>query len=267
MKINLKFPAKYKKPIRIAVWLITIFSIVEAFLSFPPMLSGIIAILLTGLLYVVERIIFVQNILWVYPFEERLFNRLGVAWFKQFDKNDQIVIGLGTIAKSKTDAKKIYQLYKNWCYGKYSGDDENIKISFVLEGESKYTMFVYPGKRKSKEDELKHEVKQELEEKNVEYNVSSSVFQYFYNCNEYGTRPEIKEAMEIIKKTNKVIINACFIKNNKLESYAKRGILIENIEFLDRQKISPKRLEHNFQWSDPNETSKEILSELEKIKI
>lgn len=267
MKINYQLPIKYKKPIRISTWIITAFSIIEAFLSFPPILSGIIAIALTGILYVIERIIFEQTILWVYPFEEKLFDRLGVAWFKEQSKKGQIIVGLATIANSKNDAKKIYQLFRNWCYGKYSGTDENIKIIFVMEGDSKYSMFIYPGERDFKKNKLEKQVKDELNEKNVEYNIGPTLFQYIYNCNEFATRPEIKEAIDIIKATNKVLINACYIKNGKLESHAKRGILINEIEFINRENVTSKRLEYDCKWSDPKEIPEKVLSKLEKIKM
>lgn len=261
-----KLPIKYKKPIRISTWIINIFSIVVAFFSLPPALSVIIAVCLTTILYVVEKIIFVQKILWVYSFEESLHHRLGVAWSKDID-DGKVLAGLNSIAESKSDAKKMYQLFKAWCYGKYSGNDDNIKITFVMEGESRYSVFIYPGRRKSKQSELERQIESGQNEKNVENVFSKSLFQYIYNCNEFGTRPEIKELFDIIRINNQVLINTCYIKDNKLVSYAKKGISIRNIEFIERANITSGRLEYECEWLDPNKKARKKSEKLSKVEI
>jgi len=267
MNPKYKLPIKYKKPIRISTWIINIFSIVVAFFSLPPVFSVIIAVCLTTALYIAEKTIFVQKILWIYPFEERLHDRLGVAWSKYIYDNDKVFAELNSIAESKSDAKKIYQLFKAWCYGKYSGNDDNIRITFVMEGESRYSVFIYPGRRKSKQSELERQIESGRNEKNVEHVFSKSFFQYIYSCNEFGTRPKIKELFDVIRTTNQILINTCYMKNNKLVSYAKKGILIRNIEFIERADVTSDRLEYDCEWLDPNKKARKNSEKLSKVEI
>lgn len=55
--------------------------------------------------------------------------------------------GIGLLYENRFAAKESYAVLRSWNFGRFIDEHRNIHVSFVREGGSRYSFFIYPGVR------------------------------------------------------------------------------------------------------------------------
>ncbi len=258
--------SKYRLFTKIIIWTISVGSIIIAFFSLPIFAAVLIAVICVVIPLIIDKIVFRYNILWIHPdLSDILLRRIGFSWF--YEKNNgKMTPGFSILYERKYDAKYAYNILKSWNYGKYIDTQGNISVNFIDESENKFSVFLYPGERKQREEEIKATLKEKFPA-NSELNLKNRMFISIQNCGDYSDRPEMIEAFKLIRKTGKVLINTCYVVDNKIKSYAKRKFVIEKIRFVDRAALTEKDLEYKQVWENPIQKYPENAERVSKISI
>jgi len=146
---KLILPGKYKRAVKIFKVILTLISLLSAFLIFQ---SVFIAFLFGLAVYVIstilEKIIFTYSTLYVHPlpsFELDQEKWIAVFWgYAKDPKNNNEIPLLGLQFSDEDYAKNIYDLLLSWSFGEHDDKDNNIKLSVILTDENSYSFFCYP---------------------------------------------------------------------------------------------------------------------------
>jgi hypothetical protein len=262
--MKIKLNSKYRQLLNIIVWILSIGSLILAFFSLPVVLAVMIAILCFAFPLFIDRIIFKYHILWVDSgLTDLFFDRLGFSWFYSIDNNIKIP-GISILFENRYEAKQAYSILKSWNFGAYKDLNGNIRISIIDENNKKYSIFVYPRDNKIREQQLIDYIKNKLP-KNSEIHIDKKLFIWMQNCGDYSKRPEILEAISLIKESDKVFVNTSFVVNNKIRFYAKRSIQISKIKSLKRAELLSDDIEFYNLWEDPFKKYPSLSKRVSKI--
>ncbi|MBS5908150.1 MAG: hypothetical protein KIC84_13090 [Dysgonomonas mossii] len=258
--------ARYRNVINLILWGISILSIIIAFFTVPIPIAVSISILSILFPLLVERILFRYEIVWVYPgIVDFIYNRLGFVWFYHETEKKEKIYGFQILYEKKENAKFVYSTLRSWNYNKYIGTSSNIIVSFIEEGNNKFSYFVYPGTREIRENQIKLFWEKKIN-KSV-FEINTKVFSWVQNCADYSDRPEVLSAIESIRNNNKILINTAYMKNNIVESYAKKSILISGIKFIKREDLTEKDIEYLQKWEDPNIVVPDLVEQFSKVQL
>jgi hypothetical protein len=264
MRISLD--SKYRKITKITLWTLSIGSIIIAFFSIPILFAVIFAVICVSIPLLIERIVFRYNIVWVFPeLTTILFNRLGFTWFYD-ENNGNKTAGFAIIFERKYEAKHAYAILKSWNYNQYIDKVGNISVTFIDEGDNKFSVFLYPGVRKVREEQLLASIKKDYP-RNSEFKIDKKVFIWIQNCGDYSDRPEMLKLFQSIQESDKILLNTAYVVNNEIKSYAKRNFILEKIRFIERKGLSDRDLEKNQDWEDPIKKYPDNADRVSKIKL
>ena len=73
--------------------------------------------------------------------------------------------------------------------------------------------------------------------------------------------------MNTIRNNGEILVNTAYLKDEEVESYAKKCIHVKDVKFLKREELSKKDLEYNQFWEDPLSKSPDLVERLSKVKI
>lgn len=258
--------AKYRPVINALLWMISGISIIVAFFTVPVPFAVAIALLSAFMPFVANKVFFKYGIIWVYPgLIDFIQDRLGFVWFKK-SINEQEVYALSILYERKDNAKTVYSILRTWNYNKYKDHSANIVISIIDEGENKYSLFIYPGERKLMEEYIRDYHSESSSSRSV-FNIERKIFSWVHNCADYSNRPEMLLAMNTIRNNGEILVNTAYLKDEEVESYAKKCIHVKDVKFLKREELGKKDLEYNQFWEDPLSKSPDLVERLSKVKI
>lgn len=264
--MRISIDSKYRKITKVILWTLSIGSIIIAFLSIPIPFAVVIAIICVAIPLLIEKIVFRYNIVWVFPeLTDLLFNRLGFTWFYD-EYNGKKTAGFAIIFERKYEAKHAYSILKSWNYNQFIDKLGNISVTFIDEGDNKFSVFLYPGERKVREEQLLASIKKKYP-RNSEFNIEKRIFIWIQNCGDYSDRPEMVELFKSIKESDNILLNTAYVINNEIKSYAKRNFVIEKIRFIKRQEVTDRDLERIQEWEDPIKKYPDNADRASKIKI
>ena len=247
--LNKGLPIKYRKPLKCFVWVLSFSSVAISFCTLPPILAGVVSVIALIAPWIVSRIIFLHHSLWVMPSfsEDSERNRLGTIWFWEELKGKSL-LGLGLLYEDFEYAKEAYNVLRSWNFGRFIDEEGNIQVSIIDEGDHRYSMFTYPGKRSQGEEQIKARVYAGHAENTAAF--VSRLFQYTTTCANYSDRPEVEERLQDLKRLNTLLLNTYFCDGREIKPLAKRFFKLKRFRFLKRSDLTSKDLEFHVEWSD-----------------
>ena len=135
---------RYKNIIKIVNRTVVVISILISFFALPTYINIATAFIFALIGFLVEKIVFVYNIVHINPFPQRI------------RRNQQVSIGYGymddemkrpfiyLVYRTKTEAIEHYQQFESIVLGKLNDEDNNLVLSIVFEDNIRYALYIYP---------------------------------------------------------------------------------------------------------------------------
>jgi hypothetical protein len=248
---QIKIDRKHKLVVKIALFLVPLVSIALSFFSFPIEIAVSLTVLLVILPITLNWFVFQFNVLHVMPFptDKMLKNKLGTTWFAS-DIETMEGLGLMLLFKTKESAKDAFQMFKAWNQGKTIDSIENIVLSAVIEGDGKYSLFLYPGDRFKKLNETKESVKKKMGDKD---NVNLSVAKFYMQfCFDYRNDELKTKCIESLPHVDELNLNVGYIQSGEVMPYSKVGFRLKKFILVLRDSELLGAIEKSLGWDDPS---------------
>lgn len=244
---------KFEKNVKWITRIITFIGIAISLISFPPIISLVIALVLAGLDFIFEKLIFEYTVMIVQPFPD--FEVDNNQWLTNgylfpnpdFKDDTTLKIHFGPVYQDKEYAIMFFKYMIEWNIGEHNDPDNNICISFVLENDNSYTTFFYANpKRKWLSDAFDEQV-QALKLGKYGKNQQSLVFQMIYM-----KKLKIKEGtlftkfIEQQKKDSIFYFVPFYIENEQLVAIDELKIIKNKYQLRKRNELSDKDIEYHF---------------------
>jgi uncharacterized protein YdhG (YjbR/CyaY superfamily) len=243
----MKIKGKYKKTIKIINWGLIIFGMLSSFITLPPVIAFILSVALFIIGILIDKLIYTYSTFHVMPLpnDNIIFNRIGSVWSMENYQNKEYIV-FGQAYKTKTAASEAFNLMRQWNYMDYIDRNQNIVLSIIDEGENRYTILLYPGKRGIEEfhDDLGKKTYGDNSETKV------IVFKTFYpTFVDYSNCPEKIELMNRLKNEEEILLNTFYVKDNEPSKYSNRPIRLRKINIIKRNEIL-NGLENGIKWDE-----------------
>lgn len=248
---QIKIDRKHKLTVKVALFLVPLVSIAFSFFSFPIEVAVSLTVFLVILPIILNWFVFQFNVMHVMPFptDEMLNHNLGLAWFAS-DFETMEGLGLMFLFKTKDIARDAFQMFKAWNQGKTIDLLENIVLSAVIEGDGKYSLFLYPGKRFEKLDKTKEYAKQKMGDKD-RVNLSVAKF-YMQFCFDYSNDELKTKCIESLSHVNELNFNVGYVKNCEAIPYSKVGLRLKKFTLQRRDSATLGEIEKSLCWNNPS---------------
>jgi len=254
---QINIDVKYKLAIKIALFLVPLVSIALSFFSFPVEAAVSLTVLLVIIPITLNWFVFQFNVMHVMPFptDEMMKHKLGTTWFAS-DLETMEGLGLMFLFKTKNSAKDAFQMFKAWNQGKTIDSLENIVLSGVIEGNGKYSIFIYPGDRVKKLDETINNAKLSLGEKDkVKLSVAKFYMQF---CFDYSNDELKTNCINSLPHVDELNFNVGYVENGEVISYSKVGFRLKKFTLQPRSSSALGAIEQSLEWDDPTGKLPEI---------
>jgi len=149
-KYTVILPDKYKKPIKMIKYVLSVIGLFSAFIIFKTVFIAFLfglGLFLIGKL--IERTTFSYFTMFVHPlpdFKVDMAKWIGTGFCYYPDpQNANVEIPVVSwIFSDKEYATNIHNLMFAWSYGNYEDKDKNISLSVILHNNNQYTFYCYP---------------------------------------------------------------------------------------------------------------------------
>jgi len=165
---------------------------------FTPYLAFLIAVLiaLTGLFF--QKAIFQYTTIYIQPMPD--FEYDPKEWKGMvfgFATSPELLNFVGCAFSTEKTAHNFFQLLKSWNYYNNEDKDNNICLSFILENEREYSVFLYPNRnRKTVEDYFQKVEELRKYEKYGKKHQQLVMHRNFFNTFPYGQNSQLKQFIE-----------------------------------------------------------------------
>lgn len=221
-----------------------------SFFSLPLEIAVIISVVFAIIPFILDRFVFIYNIVHIMPMptEGMLSHVIGSSWFS---KDTDTMDGLGFIIvfKYKEPAKEAFSMLKAWNYGKVIDASENIAFRAIVEGDGKYSIFIFPGDRI---DSLRYSESIAKDKYGTASCVALNVVKFYMQfCFDYSNEELKMKCIESMPHISELILNIGYIENDEIKIYSKRGFRLRNFTLKDRYDSNIGAIEKSLNWEDP----------------
>lgn len=248
--MKIQIDKKYRLAVKSALIIIPILSIIISFFSLPTILALITSSLFVLVPFVMNQLVFQYKVMHVMPIPDNddvVRYALGTSWFAE-EIDTLSGLGLSIIYKYRETAKDSYSLLKSWNYGKVIDQNANITLSIVIEGNDKYSLFIYPGNRDESLNNTKSLVEAH-EGPNAETKIAVMKF-HFQFCHDYSNDELKKKIIGGLPYVKELLLNVAYVKNDEVIMYSKKGFRLQRFFFQERSSLEPGTIEYANTWSD-----------------
>ncbi len=228
-----------------------------SFFSLPLEIAVVVSVMFAIVPFILDRFVFIYNIVHIMPMptEGMLLHIMGSSWFSK-GTSTMDGLGFGIIFKYKETAKEAFSMFKAWNYGKVIDASENIAFRAIVEGDDKYSVFVFPGDRI---DSLHHSESLAKDTYGTASCVALSVVKFHMQfCFDYSNEELKMKCIESMPHISELILNIGYIENDEIKFYSKRGFRLRNFTLKDRSDSSIGAIEKSLNWDDPTDKLPEI---------
>lgn len=140
--------------------------LLSSLLSFSIPLSFALALCLLLLEQFIERIVFTYAIMYVQPmpdftYDPREWAGMGYAFPR--DQSDEKKLNVvGPAFRTEEFAEKFFGLLRTWNYNDEVDQEDNVCVSFIIEEDSEYTVYIYPNKDRPSAKSFWEEIEKKL---------------------------------------------------------------------------------------------------------
>ena len=155
---------KYEKFVKWFLRILTLFGIVSSVIAFP---IWYISLSFAAVLFLIEQFfeksIFQYTSIYVQPMPDFKYDPeewKGMAFAFPQDTDPKLLNVVGCAFSSKEYAHKFFKLIKAWNYNKIEDKDNNICLSFIVEDEREYSVYLYPSAERETVDQFFQEAEE-----------------------------------------------------------------------------------------------------------
>ncbi len=145
-------PDTYEKSVQLTLKIIFILGILGIFIAFPPPYSWFLSLFLLLLEQIIERISFEFISIYIQP----TTRWEGLSAISYIIEKKTYTIGL--VVKDEAYGRELLKNIRGWNYGNDDDPDNNINISFVIEDNREFTIYLYPSSKRASIREAKEEI-------------------------------------------------------------------------------------------------------------
>ena len=247
----IRISSRYRVLLRIVSYAIPILSIAIAAIILPYFIALPVAIVLILTPYFLKKVILKYNILLFMPLPTENVIRflLGTTWYTgNTETLDET--GLGLLFKYKSAAQDAYNMLKAWNYNKLIDKENNIECIFINEGESRYTIIIYPGDRYRSINYVEHKTSRMYVEKS-EADIMSVRFTMSF-CLDYSKEDLKITIVEALPRLEYLNLNTFYIDKEIMIPFAKRSFKLYGIKTIDRKDVVKGSIEDFYKWKNPD---------------
>ncbi|QUL53370.1 hypothetical protein KDC22_23635 [Paenibacillus tritici] len=250
---------RYKNKIKYISRTVVIISVIIAFFTFPTYINVAAASMFALIGYLIEKIVFVYNIVHVNPFPQKI------------RKNQHVSIGYGYIDdemnrpfiylvyKTKTEAIEHFQFFESIVLGKLNDEDNNLILSIVFEDSLRYSLYIYPSPFRISALHTVNAVESTLD-KNERVNLKVMSYIDFLPAI-YTGEQELKEIFKKFIQQTPIEFNTCYLNNGEIIPIRKKPIKKYHLRLVERSELGDVDVESKIEWFNPIEQrDKEISS-------
>ena len=149
---------KYEKAVRWSVWTLTGIGVLSSVVVFAKWYAALaFAVLLLAVTVLLQKAVFQFTSIYVQPLPD--FEYDPAQWKAMafavlpVPKEDMLNV-VGCAFASPEYADRFFSLLKAWNYGQPEDRDNNICLSFIVESDSQYSVYIYPNPRRESVNEF-----------------------------------------------------------------------------------------------------------------
>jgi hypothetical protein len=139
---------KYEKPVKWTLRVLILVGIGTSILTFPSWYISLgVAVALVFVEQFLERSVFCYTSLYIQPlpeFEVKPDEWLGMVYMYPPDTGPKGLNGVGLAFKTPEYAAGFFNLLRKWNYDQDEDRNNNICLSFIIEDEDAYSVYLYP---------------------------------------------------------------------------------------------------------------------------
>jgi len=181
---------KYEKFVNWFLRILTVFGIISSLITFPIWyITLLFAIVLFLIEQFFEKSIFQYTSIYVQPMPDFKYDPeewKGMAFSFPQDPDQKLLNIVGCAFATEEYAHKFFKLLKAWNYGEDEDKDNNIYLSFIVESEKEYSVYLYPNPERKTvdqffekaEDSQKYEKYGKEHQKLIMHKVFCKIFPY-----------------------------------------------------------------------------------------
>ncbi len=181
---------KYKNTVSWILRITVLIGIMTSVITLPWYFSLILSMFLLLFEQILERVIFLYHTLYIQsiPFDYNSSDWLGMLFGVPLVRGSNFKLGM--VFDTEENARKIFKCLESWNQDKTEDVENNINISFIIEDENEYSVYIYPNPNKKIMEKLSKKVSKN-NEKNERHQqlIMQVVFckPFDYNASSYFT--------------------------------------------------------------------------------
>lgn len=155
---------KYEKTTKWFLRILTACAIISSVIAFPIWyISLSVAIVLFLIEQFFEKSIFQYTTIYVHPMPDFTYDPKewkAMAFAFPQDSDPRLLNVVGCAFATEEYAHKFFKLLKAWNYGEAEDKNNNICLSFIVENEKKYSVYLYPNPKRRTVDQFFQEAEE-----------------------------------------------------------------------------------------------------------
>jgi hypothetical protein len=175
-----------------------------------------------------------------YKSDEWLAMAYGIP--PKIESNSRFMIGF--VFKTEEYSREFLNLLRSYNNGKDIDDNNNIRISLIIEDPENYSVYVYPSHERDNVQNFQKEMEEKYGPGNEQLIVQLVMCKYF----PYGETSTFKRFKDLYKEGNHIEITAFYLKNNQLQEIkgvkpiTKTSIKIQHRKLLNKDDLEYQHL-------------------------
>lgn len=236
---------------RIVKWLLRVLiliGIISSIIAFPVWyiaLTFAIVLVLIGQFF--EKAIFLYTSIYVQPMPD--FEYDPEKWKSMafsFPQDTTLLNVVGCAFSDRESAQKFFELIKTWNYGDTKDLDNNICLSFIIESDEEYSVYIYPNLERRTVREYFQEVEgiRKYEKYGKEHQ-QLVIQRVFWNRFPYGSNSQLKLFIQKQPQNRPFWLNPFIMKEDgQLEMvYSDNSILKYHFKLKSRHELTRTEIE------------------------
>jgi hypothetical protein len=238
---------KYENHVKWTLCILFFAGIGLSLFVFTPYLAFPIAALigLTGLFF--QKAIFQYTTIYIQPMPD--FKYDPKEWKSMvfgFAPSQKLLNFVGCAFSTEKTAHNFFKLLKSWNYDKNEDKDNNICISFIVENEKEYSVYLYPNSERKTIDESFHEVEESRKyEKYGKKHQQLIMHMVFYNTFPYDSNSQLKQFIKKQSSDCPFWLKCFAVKEDGQPKWVSEDAILKfNFKFKCRKELQKNEVEY-----------------------
>lgn len=243
---------KYEKKVKWTLRILTCIGILGSLIAFPIWYASLsFAVLLLLIEQFFERAVFEYTSIYVQPLPEFSYDPdkwKGMSYAFPQDPDPHLLNVVGCAFSTSDYANKFFNLMRSWNYNEKEDKDNNICLSFIVESENEYSVYLYPNPERRTVGEFFGEVEEERKlEKHGKQHQQLIMHMLFCKIFPYGENSQLKIFITKQRKDRPFWLQPFIMdENGHIDIlYDIEPILKYHFKFKNRSELIKKEIEYH----------------------